>query len=99
MPVPVRQAVSQQEEEKNAEDFAADLRAEAMVISTEDLTMMTEEYPGTMKLLEHLCAGSGVPPLMEETANKQPRDSVAMRVMAKRRKVLKDTSDAASSTQ
>ncbi len=99
VPVPVRQVASQQQEEKNAEDYAADLRAEAMVVSAEDLTMLTDEYPDTLNLLKRLCAGSAVPPLMEETADKQPRDSVALRMVAKKRKVLKDKSTAASSTQ
>ncbi len=37
--------------------------------------------------------------MMEETPDKQPRDSVAMRVAAKKRKVLKDMASAASSSQ
>ncbi len=99
LPQLVRQVASQQQEEKNAEDYAADFRAEAMVVTAEDLTMLKAECPGTLNLLKRLCEGSAVPPLMEETPDKQPRDSVAMRFAAKKRKVLKDMASAASSSR
>ncbi len=90
LPQMLKQIAAQQKMEKEAEDYAEDLKVEPVVMTAGDLDMLKTKYPGTFNIMKSLAGDSEVPMVVVEAQDMKVKDSVAQRAEARMRKALKD---------
>ncbi len=86
----LQQMAAQRKMEKEAEEYAQDLKVDPVVVTAGDLDMLKEKYPGTFNIMKSLAGDSEMPMVVVESQDMKVKDSVAKRAEARMRKALRD---------